>query len=43
MERMGHESGLNENNENRNSIMCQVQNFREVQEVDNNAFKRKYP
>lgn len=43
---MGHVWGLNENNSNVNSIMCQAGSGRAVntvQRVDNNAFNRKHP
>lgn len=42
---MGHALGLNENNTNPNSIMCQLGSGRtvqRVQQVDNNAVNRKY-
>jgi len=43
---MGHVFGLNENNSNPYSIMCQAASGRAVylvQQVDNNAFNRKHP
>lgn len=42
----GHAFGLDENNANPESIMCQSSSGRSVytvQQVDNNAFNRKYP
>ena len=43
---MGHVWGLDENNSNSKSIMCQSAYGRSVttvQKVDNNAFNRKHP